>query len=199
MNFKPWFLYQEKLSKENCENLNNNAHQHEIYYPSRNPVKGYVDADELIGQIVWVHTNRTNRDDGNNGMIGIYDANSKGKKSGEAGRYTNEIRLSSPITFQTSASGAKRIQVTGTRTIIAGVSGKVIPTHNDISEMQEITYNPKDAAYFHVLGDTEKKEILTASEVYFHASQNGQYTIFAKDIEFIKPEKLLFTQDYSLS
>ena len=82
MNFKPWFLYQEKLSKENCENLNNNAHQHEIYYPSRNPVEGYVDADELIGQIVWVHTNRTNRDDGNNGMIGIYDANSKGKKSG---------------------------------------------------------------------------------------------------------------------
>ena len=29
---------------------------------------------------------------------------------------------------------------------------------------------------------------ITASEVYFHASQNGQYTIFAKDIEFKKPE-----------
>lgn len=154
-------------------------------YESRKDVAGYIDADKLIGERVWVHTNRTHRNDGYNGMIGIYSTTEYGKKTGNAGRYTNEIRLKSPIVFQTSRSGAKRIQQNDKRELIAGVSGVVIPTNRDVSGMHEITYNPRDVGYFHIINDPEKKEILTAEEIYFVASEIGEYKIFAK---FKEPE-----------
>ena len=44
----------------------------EMYYDSLKDVKNYKDTDELIGQRVWTHTNRSHRSQGRNGMIGIY-------------------------------------------------------------------------------------------------------------------------------
>jgi len=100
----------------------------EVYYNSRKGVEGYVDANDLVGQRLWFHTNRTHRNNGWNGMIGIYDTTPSGRKNGYAGRYTNEVRLSEPIFFQTSESGAETIKATDKRILIAGVSGVVIPT-----------------------------------------------------------------------
>lgn len=45
----------------------------EVYYDSRKEVEGYVDANDLVDQRLWFHTNRTHRNNGWNGMIGIYD------------------------------------------------------------------------------------------------------------------------------
>ena len=157
----------------------------EVYYDSRKEVEGYVDANDLVGQRLWFHTNRTHRNNGWNGMIGIYSTSRSGRKEGLAGRYTNEVRLSEPVFFQTSETGAKSIKETDKRILIAGVSGVVIPTNNDTSEMVQITYNPFDVAYFHIIGDDEKKEVISAEEVYFSASEEGQWEIWAKDPKFV--------------
>jgi hypothetical protein len=87
----------------------------EVYYNSRKEVEGYVDANDLVGQRLWFHTNRTHRNNGWNGMIGIYDTTPSGRKEGYAGRYTNEVRLSEPVFFQTSEAGAKTIKETDKR------------------------------------------------------------------------------------
>jgi hypothetical protein len=156
----------------------------EIYYDSRKPVDGYIDANDLVGQRLWFHTNRTHRNNGWNGMIGIYDTTRSGRKIGLAGKYTNEVRLTSPIFFQTSEAGAENIKSKGDRTLIAGVSGVVIPTDSNTSGMQKITYNPFDVGYFHLLDDSGKKEIVSADEVYFVASEDGNWEIWAMNPKF---------------
>jgi hypothetical protein len=164
----------------------------ESYYSNRKSVDGYIDSSDMIGERIWVHTNRTNRNIGRNGMLGIYDVTSEGNKTGKAGRYTNEVRLTEPIHFQTSESGAKRIQKSreeegkDKRQLIAGVSGVAIPIKGSLSDFEKINYNPfdKDHAYFQVEGDSEKKEIISASEVYLNASEDGEYFMFAKGIIF---------------
>jgi hypothetical protein len=156
----------------------------EVYYNSRKEVEGYVDANDLVGQRLWFHTNRTHRNNGWNGMIGIYDTTPSGRKEGYAGRYTNEVRISEPIFFQTSESGADSIKETGKRILIAGVSGVVVTTNNDTNGMVEITYNPKDVAYFHIIDDEDKKEIVSAEEVYFNATEEGNWNIWAKNPKF---------------
>ncbi len=153
----------------------------EAYYPSRKEVPGYVDANDLVGQRLWFHTNRTHRNNGWNGMIGIYSTTPSGRKEGLAGRYTNEVRISEPVFFQTSDAGADTIKGTGVRTLIAGVSGVVVPTDPDVSGMVQIKYDPFGAGYFHVLGDESKRRITTASEVYFSASEEGSWEIWALD------------------
>jgi hypothetical protein len=153
----------------------------EVYYDSRREVEGYVDANDLVGQRLWFHTNRTHRNNGQNGMIGVYDTTRGGRKTGLAGKYTNEVRLKAPIFFQTSESGSLRIKEKGDRVLIAGVSGVVVPTNTDTTGMIKITYNPFDVAYFHEIGDEDKKEIISASEVYFNASEDGNWDIFVKD------------------
>jgi len=153
----------------------------EVYYDSRREVEGYVDANDLVGQRLWFHTNRTHRNNGQNGMIGVYDTTRGGRKTGLAGKYTNEVRLKAPIFFQTSESGSLRIKQRGDRVLIAGVSGVVVPTNTDTTGMIKITYNPFDVAYFHEIGDEDKKEIISASEVYFNASEDGNWDIFVKD------------------
>ena len=153
----------------------------ETYYTSKKEVEGYVDANDLIGQRLWFHTNRTHRNNGWNGMIGIYSTTPSGRKEGLAGRYTNEVRLEEPVFFQTSDAGADSIKGTGTRTLIAGVSGVVVPTNTDVSEMVQITYDPFDVGYFHVVSDESKTRITTASEVYFTASEEGAWEIWAKE------------------
>jgi hypothetical protein len=156
----------------------------EVYFDSRKPVDGYVDANDLIGQRLWFHTNRTHRNNGENGMIGIYDTSMSGRKAGYAGRYTNEVRIGEPIFFQTSQASAANIKEKGDRLLIAGVSGVVLPTDNNTNGMIKITYNPFDVAYFHEVGDEEKKEIISAEEVYFNASEDGQWDIFAKNPKY---------------
>jgi hypothetical protein len=156
----------------------------EVYYNSRKEVEGYVDANDLVGQRLWFHTNRTHRNNGWNGMIGIYDTTPSGRKEGYAGRYTNEVRISEPIFFQTSESGADSIKETGKRILIAGVSGVVVTTNNDTNGMVEITYNPKDVAYFHIIDDEDKKEIVSAEEVYFNATEEGNWNIWARNPKF---------------
>jgi len=156
----------------------------EVYYNSRKEVEGYVDANDLVGQRLWFHTNRTHRNNGWNGMIGIYNTTPSGRKEGYAGRYTNEVRISEPIFFQTSESGADSIKETGKRILIAGVSGVVVPTNNDTNGMVEITYNPKDVAYFHIIDDEDKKEIISAEEVYFNATEEGNWNIWARNPNF---------------
>lgn len=156
----------------------------EDYYESRKPVDGYVDGDDLVGQHLWVHTNRTHRNNGWNGMIGIYASSKKGRKTGTPLFYTNEIRLQSPIYFQTSEKGAKGIKQTGKRTLIAGVSGIVVPTEGTLSGFEEISYSPFESGYFYRLGDEEKREIVGASEIYFKSTEDGHWFILAKDIEY---------------
>jgi hypothetical protein len=156
----------------------------EVYYNSRKEVEGYVDANDLVGQRLWFHTNRTHRNNGWNGMIGIYDTTPSGRKEGYAGRYTNEVRISEPIFFQTSESGADSIKETGKRILIAGVSGVVVTTNNDTNGMVEITYNTKDVAYFHIIDDEDKKEIVSAEEVYFNATEEGNWNIWARNPKF---------------
>lgn len=156
----------------------------EVYYNSRKEVDGYVDANDLVGQRLWFHTNRTHRNNGWNGMIGIYDTTRSGRKTGLAGKYTNEVRLKSPIYFQTSESGAESIKSKGDRILIAGVSGVVIPTDSNTSGMQKITYNPFGAGYFHIIGDGEKRKVVSASEVYFNTTEEGNWDIWIKDPMF---------------
>jgi hypothetical protein len=158
----------------------------EVYYDSRKEVEGYVDANDLIGQRLWFHTNRTHRNNGWNGMIGIYDSSPSGRKAGLAGRYTNEVRLKEPIFFQTSEAGSKTIKETDKRILIAGVSGIVVPTDNKTNDMIKITYNPFDVAYFHEIDDEDKKEIVSGSEVYFNASEDGNWEIWVKDPVYSK-------------
>jgi hypothetical protein len=160
----------------------------EVYYDSRKPLDGYVDAEDLVGQRLWFHTNRTHRNQGKNGMVGIYTTTKSGKRGSLTHQYTNEVRLSSPIYFQTSESGAKRIQKSrevgpDQRTLIAGVSGTVVPTRSgDTNGMVRIQYNPFDEApWFYEIGDSNKKEIISGGEVYFNATEDGNWDIYLKE------------------
>jgi hypothetical protein len=154
----------------------------EKFYNSRKPLNGYLDAEEIIGKRVWVHTNRTHRNQGYNGMIGIYGTNSKGNRTGSPLNYTNEIRLKQPIVFETSEKGSERIKNTGKRTLVAGVSGVVIETgtEKDNTGFLEIGYNP-DVGYFFEILDPEKKKIIGADEVYFSSYEDGRYVMMAKN------------------
>lgn len=157
----------------------------EVYYPQLKDCKGYVDANDLIGQKLWFHTNRTHRNRGWNGLIGIYDTKPWGGKKGHSGRYTNEVRLGEPIFFQTSEAGAETIKRTEKRILIAGVSGVVVKTNSDTTGMVRITFDPFDVGYFHILDDPDKREIVSAKEVYFNATVNGEWFIWAKDPVYI--------------
>lgn len=152
----------------------------EKFYDSRKPVDGYIDASELSGQRLWVHTNRTHRNQGYNGMIGIYGTNSKGKRIGSPLNYTNEIRLKNPIVFETSERGSERITNTGKRTLVAGVSGVVVETEGNNSEFSRIEYLP-EVGYFFDVSDPERKKIIGAEEVYFNSGEDGKYIMLAKN------------------
>jgi hypothetical protein len=121
-------------------------------------------------------------------MIGIYSVNKNGNREVSINKYTNEVRIGSPIVFQTSESGAKQIQKsfdsgTNRRVLIAGISGVVIPTRSgDNGGMVKIQFNPFDESpWFYAVGDSEKKEIISASEVYFNASRSGEWEIYIKN------------------
>jgi hypothetical protein len=160
----------------------------EAYYDSRKPLDGYVDAEDLLGQRLWFHTNRTHRNRGYNGMVGIYTTTRSGSRKDLTNQYTNEVRIKSPIFFQTSESGAKRIQKSrevgrDQRTLIAGVSGVVVPTNSgNVGGMVEVQFSPFDnVSWFYEIGDPHKKEVISASEVYFNATEDGNWNIYVKD------------------
>lgn len=152
----------------------------EKYWESRKPLDEYVDANELIGKRLWVHTNRTHRNNGENGMIGIYGVNSKGNRTGSPLKYTNEIRLKGPIVFEASFSGSERIIETGKRSLVAGVSGIVDKTEGNINGMEEVTFDPNVKHFFKV-SDPKKSKVTEADEIYFSADENGKYTMLAKN------------------
>jgi hypothetical protein len=152
----------------------------EVYYDSLKPVENYRDADDLIGQRLWAHTNRTHRNQKRNGMIGLYGTTDKGTKTGSPLFYTNALRLTSPIVFQVSESGAERIarlhRETGkpSRTLVAGVSGVVTKTNEgqSLSGFQEVIFNPfAENKFFHVANNPDVP-IVTADEVFFQATES---------------------------
>ena len=176
----------------------------EEYYDDLKPLDGYIDAEEIIGEKVWVHTNRTHRNQGKNGMVGIYTVTKNGTRGSLTNKYTNEIRLESPIYFQTSETGAERIKQSkielggaGKRVLIAGVSGVVIPTRNgDTNGMLKIQFNPFDeSSWFYGVGDAEKKEIISGSEVYFNATKGGDWEIYVKDPIYAEQKSLKEPQE----
>jgi len=153
----------------------------EVYYDSLGDVENYKDADELIGQRLWAHTNRTNRNQKKNGMIGLYGTNKRGNRTGSPLYYTNCIRLGAPIVFQTSEEAAKKIQQTGHRVLIAGVSGVVLETREgEYSGFVEAIFNPfGENKYFHPVDDPKRK-LTTAEEVYFEATEEGEWKLMVK-------------------
>jgi hypothetical protein len=155
----------------------------EKFYDSRKPIEGYVEANEILGKRVWVHTNRTHRNQGYNGMIGIYGTNNKGKRTGSPLNYTNEIRLKQPIVFETSEAGSERITLTGKRTLVAGVSGVVSETEGESSGFSRIEYLPEVGHFFDV-SDSERKKVIGADEVYFTSGEDGKYLMLAKNPKF---------------
>ena len=166
----------KKIIKEEIESVID-----EVYYDSLGDVENYKDADELIGQRLWAHTNRTNRNQKKNGMIGLYGTNKRGNRAGSPLYYTNCIRLGAPIVFQSSEKQAKKIQQTGHRVLIAGVSGTVLKTREgEYSGFVEIIFNPfGENKYFHPVDDPNQK-LTTAKEVYFEATEDGKWKLMAK-------------------
>tara|TARA_Y100000389_G_scaffold190835_1_gene216132 strand:+ start:120 stop:668 length:549 start_codon:yes stop_codon:yes gene_type:complete len=156
----------------------------EVYYDSLKPVENYTDADDLIGRRLWAHTNRTHRNQGRNGMVGLYGTTSKGTRTGSPLFYTNALRLGSPVVFQVSAGKSlSDIEKTGKRTLVAGVSGTVIETNEDrdIESFQEVVFNPfTEEKYFHVAGSPDEP-IATADEVYFKATEGGEWLFLVKN------------------
>ena len=127
----------------------------EEYWKSRKEPKdepsefGYFDADKLLGKRVWVHTNRANRNNGRNGMFGVYVPtieNGLETCSDKRYGYTNEIRLSD-IVFDVDEACTRGIEAKGKRTICAGIAGTIIKTEGDISGFEDFTYDPYSGVY----------------------------------------------------
>lgn len=160
----------------------------ESYFESLKPVDGYVESEELIGKHVWVHTNRTNANNGHNGLIGVYESSPKGRKIGSPIAYTNSIHLKAPIYFQTSEKGAERIRKTGHRTLIAGVSGVVVPENLDATGFIPIAYS-NEVGYFFEPSDPNKHEVISADEVIFWGvEETRRWKIYAKN-PIYRPKK----------
>jgi hypothetical protein len=142
----------------------------EQYYDDLSKVDKYVDADDIIGKRVWVHTNRTHLRQHRNGLIGLYPPNANGLKHGSPIGYTNEIRIAGNIVFEQPEGAAERIKQTQHRQVIGGVSGTVVDTDSgNTSGMDPITYNPFSYGYFHLIQHTETppRKIIGAEAVYF--------------------------------
>ena len=117
-------------------------------------------------------------------MVGLYGTTSKGTRTGSPLFYTNALRLGSPIVFQVSAGKSlSDIEKTGKRTLVAGVSGTVIETNEDqeIGDFQEVVFNPfAEEKYFHIAGSPDEP-IATGDEVYFKATENGDWIFLVKN------------------
>lgn len=146
---------------------------------------GYFDADKLLGERVWVHTNRTNRKEGRNGMYGVYIPVMKdGKETYSDVRYgyTNEIRLSN-VFFDVDEPCIKGIQNKNKRTLCAGIAGTITKTEGNLSGFEEFTFDPFSGIYgYYIKNDPEKKIITKANEVYMNSMEDGTYITMGKGI-----------------
>jgi hypothetical protein len=173
------YLESKGVIKENLD---------EEYYDSLGePTDGkYVDASELVGQELFFHTNRTNRNAKRNGMIGTYGVTRTGRKAGKAELlYTNEVKVVN-AKFQASEKATERTQATGDRTVHAGVTGTVVPLDGMGSGIPA-DFNPfgeNPVPWFFLKGDAEKKEIISADEVYFLATEGGVWKFLVKNPVF---------------
>lgn len=160
----------------------------EEYYDELKPNEGYVDAEEILGKRVWIHTNFTNRNQGRNGLVGLYSTDGKGYKTGSPIGYTNEIRIGGGLVFEQSEKGAAWIEKNQIKQLVAGVSGIVIPTNSgDVSGMELVTYDAKSGlGYFHLVGNhTEKpKKIIGGDEVYLICSRELKFSFYVKNPMF---------------
>jgi hypothetical protein len=172
----------------------------EIAYPLKseggswnNTAEGYDDASNHIGERVWVHTNFSNKNYKHNGTVGVFTPNSKGlkgSKNTKAKWYTNEVRIEGPLVFEQPESGAKRIKNSQLKQLVAGVSGKVIPSgplssegKGDTSGMDMVIYNAKEGlGYFHLAVDDVQppRKIVGGSEVYVWCSEEGKYGFYVR-------------------
>lgn len=162
----------------------------EQYYDNLKPNKKYVDAEDILGKNVWIHTNYTNKNQGKNGMIGLYSPNSEGYKTGSPIGYTNEIRLGGDLVFEQPEKGAEWIEKNQKKLLVAGVSGVVIPTDSgNVSGMKLVTYNAKKGlGFFHLVNDTNDRpmKIIGGDEVYLKANKELKYEFYVKNPIFYK-------------
>ena len=144
---------------------------------------GYFDAEKLLSKSVWVHTNRTNRDESRNGMFGVYIPSGKSRSEHRYG-YTNEIRINN-VTFDVNKTCAK-IKDAKKRTLCAGVLGNVINSEGDNSGYIPFSFDPLgEVIYFFVPSDSQKRKLASADEAYFLATEDGKYTTLLKNPKFI--------------
>jgi hypothetical protein len=170
----------------------------EIAYPLKDEggmwnrtAEGYSEASEHIGERIWIHSNFANRNNKHNGAVGVYTPKSNGFKQGSPQWYTNEVRMQGPLVFEQPESGAKRIQKTGRKALVAGISGIVIPSgklssegKGDTSGMELVTYNAKEGlGYFHLVNDSAQppRKVIGGSEAYLWCSGEGRYGLYIKD------------------
>lgn len=162
----------------------------EMYRDDLKSNKDYINSDDILGDNVWIHTNFTNRNQGRNGLVGLYKPNAKGYKSGSPIGYTNEIRLGGKLVFEQSEKGAERVFKNQSKELIAGISGVVLPTDSgNTSGMDLVTYNAKEGlGYFHLVNETSEKpkKIIGASEVYLFATEALRYMLYVKNPMFEK-------------
>jgi len=165
----------------------------ESYYDSLKPPReqnsklGYFDAEKLTGTRVWVHTNRTNRDEGRNGMFGVYIPKSStgGKETRTDSRYgyTNEIRLKN-ISIDINVPCLKGMEQNNKRDLCLGIVGDVINAEGNNSGYEEFTFTAFSGIYGFVRkSDPEKKIITSMEEVYFNATEDGRYITLGKGIK----------------
>lgn len=141
---------------------------------------GYFDADDLLGKRVWVHTNRTNRNKGRNGMLGVYKPKGNTRSESRYG-YTNVIRLGDVI-FDANEACIEKIKKTGKRTLCSGIQGTIIKTEGSTSGYEEFTFDPFELSVNHyfLISDPKKRKIISASRVYLAATENGDYIQMVK-------------------
>ena len=183
-----------KLTKEKLLEL-----VQEVLYPlevdggiMRGTHELYKDALEHVGERVWVHTERTQRNRKFNGMIGVYKAGNSNNRVGSPYFKTNAIALKDCV-FQVSGGKAiDSIQTTGKRTLVAGAVGDIV----NISEEQynpalgipkqpfiEISFNPM-VGHFYALNDPEQKRLVECALLYFTASEDGKWTMSAMGLKY---------------
>ena len=181
-----------KLTKEIIKNLIREELA-EVYYHSRDKHELYDDASNHIGERVWVHTERTSRRRGKNGMIGVYRATDTGSKIGGPYFKTNAIALEN-CKFFGSRYGAKQFSQEKKRYLVAGISGYVSEWNNyeqdwnifstqSFPEGEEADYNLR-LGYFHLVNDPDKREIETADAIFFIASEQGEWYLSVVNPKF---------------
>ena len=169
-----------KLTKQKLEKL-----IQEVYYDSRKQHDLYADSQDHVGERVWVHTERTQRNNGYNGMIGVYKAGGSDNKVGTPYFKTNAIALQDCVFKVSGGNAIEKIQTTGKRTLVAGCTGTVVQIEEESynpavgvgkQPYEKITFSPK-VGYFYALGDPDQRPLIGCTLLYFTASEDGQWTM----------------------